>query len=326
MKILVTGANGLLGHHVVMQLLDRGEEVRIIVRSRKNIYFDISKVEVYEGNFALSHQLSEAAQGCDAIIHIAAVTATDLLSYNEYHKVNVIGSKVVTEVAKAEGIHKVVFVSTANTVGYGKKDNYSNENETIQYPFTRSYYARSKVEAEKLFVDLANSPQMHVVIINPAFMIGSFDTKPSSGKLMLMANRRNFMLVPRGGKNFVAVTDVAVAVCNALTLGRNGERYLAANENLSFEEFYKIQSRVGAYQQKIILVPDFLLEIAGKAGDVLRFFGLKTDLCSMNLNQLMIREYYDSHKAEKELDMPRKQLETAIEEALKWFEMNGYIK
>jgi nucleoside-diphosphate-sugar epimerase len=326
MKTLVTGANGLLGHHVVMQLLDRGEEVRVIVRSSKNIFFDVSKVELYQGNFALYDQLAEAALGCDSIIHIAAITATDLLAYNDYHRVNVLGSKIVTDVAKAMEIKNIVFVSTANTVGYGSEVKYSNENQPIQYPFTKSFYARSKVEAERLFTDLSAEKGMHVVIINPAFMIGSYDTKPSSGKLLLMGYRKRFMLVPRGGKNFVAVTDVATAVCNALTMGRNGERYLAVNENLSFEEFYKLQSRVGEYRQKIILLPDFLLEIAGKAGDVLRFFGLKTDLCSMNLNQLMIREYYDIHKAEKELDMPRKELETAIKEALEWFRTNGYMK
>ena len=52
MKILVTGANGLLGHHVVMQLLKLNHHVKIIVRSTRNIFFDLSAVEIIEGNFS----------------------------------------------------------------------------------------------------------------------------------------------------------------------------------------------------------------------------------------------------------------------------------
>ncbi|MFW9597100.1 MAG: NAD-dependent epimerase/dehydratase family protein, partial [Paludibacter sp.] len=88
MKILVTGANGLLGHHVVMQLLERKYDVRIIVRSTKDICFDLNKVEVELGNFTESSVFRKAAIGCDAVIHIAAVTATNLLNYHDYVPVN----------------------------------------------------------------------------------------------------------------------------------------------------------------------------------------------------------------------------------------------
>ncbi len=79
MKILVTGANGLLGHHVVMELLERHEQVSIIVRSTANIYFDLEQVEVFAGDFTDYETLKKAAEGCDAVIHAAAVTATNLL-------------------------------------------------------------------------------------------------------------------------------------------------------------------------------------------------------------------------------------------------------
>ena len=72
------------------------------------------------------------------------------------------------------------------------------------------------------------------------------DTKPSSGKLLLMAYRKRIMFVPSGGKNFVATSDVATTVCNALTEGKNGQHYLASGINLSFKEFYLLQSRIGA--------------------------------------------------------------------------------
>ena len=325
MKVLVTGANGLLGHHVVMQLQNANNDIRIILRGNPPIYFDMTNIESVGGNFFDYESLKIAADGCDAIIHIAAVTSTNLLHYQDYTKINVVSSATLISVADALKIHRLIFVSTANTIGFGNKDQPADETSTIEYPFTKSFYARSKVEAEKLFIEASNKPLRHVVIVNPTFMIGAFDTKPSSGKLMLMGYKKRIMFVPRGGKNFVAVTDVATAICNALSVGNNGERYLASGVNLSFKEFYQIQSRVGEYTQKIIVLPDILLKIAGKLGDTIRFFGIKSELCSMNLNQLIVQEYYNNQKAKNELALTSKSLEHAVNEALDWFKMTGKI-
>lgn len=319
MKILVTGANGLLGHHVVMQLQKANHDIRIILRGNPEIYFDMTNIESVGGNFTDYESLKIAADGCDAIIHIAAVTSTNLLHYQDYSEINVEGSATIIRVADELKINRIIFVSTANTIGYGSKEQLADETTAIEYPFTKSFYAQSKVVAEKLFVEASKKPERHVIIINSTFMIGAFDTKPSSGKLILMGYKKRIMFVPKGGKNFVAVTDVATVICNALTAGENGERYLVSGVNISFKEFYEIQSRVGEYTQKIIVLPDILLKIAGKFGDVVRFFEVKTELCSMNLNQLIIQEYYDNQKSKKELSLTSKPLEQAIREALDWF-------
>lgn len=326
MNVLVTGANGLLGHHVVMELLAEKHKVKIIVRSTQNIHFNLEKIETVVGDFTQSETLKMAATGCDAIIHIAAVTATDLLHYNDYRKVNVLASEQLISVADELNIKNLVFVSTANTIGYGTTESLADENAPIEYPFSSSFYARSKVEAEQLFVDYSKKPDRHVIIINPTFMIGAYDPKPSSGKLMLMGYKKRIMFVPRGGKNFVSVTDVAKACCHALAKGRNGERYLASGVNLSFKQFYMVQRKVGEYKQKLIVVPDFFLNIAGVIGDFIRKKGIKTEVCTMNLRQLMIREYYTNQKAKLELRLPEKSLVKSIEEALEWFKTNGMIK
>ncbi len=325
MKILVTGANGLLGHHVVMQLQQMKHKIRILLRGTRDVYFNTKEIEIIKGTFTDYNQMKSAADGCDTIIHIAAVTATDLLHYEDYRNVNIAGAANVIRVADDLSINKIVFVSTANTIGYGNPDKEADERCDIKYPFNKSFYARSKVEAEKLFVEASKKTGRHVIIINPTFIIGSHDVKPSSGKLILMGYKKRLMFVPKGGKNFVAATDVAKAVCKALTMGQNGDRYLASGVNLSFAEFFKLQSRVGEYQQNIIEIPDAFLEMAGKAGDFIRLFGVKTEICSMNLKQLIIQEYYSNKKAVKELKMPQKPIDEAIFEALVWFKENRYL-
>lgn len=319
MKVLVTGANGLLGHHVVSELLKRQHVVRIIVRSKRNIYFDLASVEVYEGNFADYHFLKEAASGCDAIIHIAALTITNLLHCEDYYKINVEASSQILKVSDELDINRLVFVSTANTIGYGTEKQLADENSMIEFPFSKSFYAQSKKEAEDFFIEASKKQNQHVVIINPTFMVGSHDPNPSSGKLLLLGYNRRLMFVPRGGKNFVAVTAVAKVVCNALTKGKNGEKYLVSGVNLSFKEFYQMQKSVCEYNQRIIELPHILLEFAGKAGDLIRMFNIKTEICSMNLNQLRVREYYDNKKAKTELNLPETDLKRAIKEAIDWF-------
>ena len=326
MRVLVTGANGLLGHHVVFELLKRKHQVVVIIRSEQNIYFDLNLVEVHIGNFTNYEQLKRAASGCDSIIHTAAVTATDLLLYQDYQKINTVGATLIIRVANELNIQNIVFVSTANTVGFGEPDYLADETFPVCFPFSKSFYARSKVEAEQVFKEAAQQTDKHIVIVNPTFIIGAFDPKPSSGKLILRAYRKRIVFIPRGGKNFVPVADVADVVCNALTQGRSGERYLVSGENLSFAEFYTLQKRIGNYNQLIIRIPDFFIEVLGKTGDLIRILGVKTEICSMNLNQLIIREYYTNSKAQKELGLKPTSIEKAIKEAIDWFNKQGMIK
>ncbi len=321
MKVLVTGANGLLGHHIVFELLKRNLQVAIIVRSTENIFFDLKAVEVIVGDFMDYDSLKYAATACNAIIHTAATTSTKLLYYQEYQNINSHGAALVVQVANVLNIHHLVFVSTANTIGYGNSNAVADETFPIESPFSNSFYAQSKVEAEEIFVKASKMPKNHVVIINPTFMIGAFDTKPSSGRLLLMAYKKRLMFIPKGGKNFVDVSAVGALVCNALNRGRNGERYLASGKNMSFREFYTLQKQIGNYKQLLIEIPDTILKLIARVGDLLRKMGIKTEINSMNVKQLIIREYYSNQKAKSELEMPDTDMKISISNAIDWFKL-----
>lgn len=325
MKILVTGANGLLGHQVINELIRRNEQVHCIVRSVYNIYFDKQKVELSEGDFTDRKALKKSIQGCDAVIHIAAVTSTKLLSSADYYRVNTEATKNLTAVCKECGVKNLVYVSTVNTIGYGSKHVPANEKEPFRTPFTESWYATSKKEAEGIIEAFSSEEGNRAIILHPAFMLGAYDTKPGSGRIILMAYKKPVMLVPGGGKNFVSARAVAIACCNALELGKNGEHYIAGNENLTFRSFYKELARVGGYRQKMYELPNWMIKLTGFAGDLIRRIGIAVDISTINLNQLIIKEFYDSRKAIVELRMPVIALEEAIQEALEWFKKTGKI-
>ena len=325
MKILVTGANGLLGHHVVMELLEHCEQVSVVVRSTANIYFNLQQVHVFTGDFTDYETLKKAASGCDAVIHAAAVTATHLLHYSDYEKVNVRGSANVLRACNELGINNIVFISSSNTIGYGTSENPSNEHSPIQFPFIHSHYSQSKLAAEQLFFEASQMPDKHIIIINSCFLIGGYDTKNSSGRLVKMGYKKPVLFIPRGGKNFVSARKVARAACNALTMGKNGEKYLVCGENLSFRDFFERQKYAGKYRQIMIRLPDFLLLFAGRIGDMLRKTGIKTDLSLVNMRQLIIREFYTGKKADENLHLPQFHLENAIIEAINWINIKKKV-
>lgn len=321
MKVLITGGNGLLGHNTILRLLLEGHIVHAIVRKRESLLVQHDNLYIFEGNFLDYDSLLLASTGCDAIVHIAA--ATDMsLPYSQFEKVNVGGSRNVVAVARSLDIKRIVYISTLNTIGYGTSEQLADESFQMQYPFTNSYYATTKAMAEDLFLEEAKHEGRHIVIINPGFMIGGYDTKPSSGQLLLMAYRKPIMVVPQGGKCFVHVEDVALAVVNALTLGRNAEKYIVGMHNMTLVDFYKLQKRVCGYKQLLIPIPCWIVNVVGLLGDGLRKIGVKTQVQSINTRQLCIREYYSNAKAMAELKLSETSLERAISDSICWLKRN----
>lgn len=323
MTILLLGGNGLLGHNVLKALLQRGHSVHALVRRREALHTEgmpaVERMTVLEGSLLDDDMLAVAAQGCEAIVNCAGVTDMSLLRYEDYLPVNRDLCRRLTQLMEGQGISRLVHTGTANTIGYGSPAAPADEGAPMQAPFTRSFYAQSKREGEALLLRYAEAhPERHVVVVCPGFMVGAYDTKPSSGALLLAGYRRRLMPVPSGGKSFVAVADAAEAVANALTQGRSGQRYLLTGENLTLKEFYRRQAQVCGYRQRQVSLPDGLLRLAGWLGDGLRWLGIRTQLSTRNVRQLMVREYYDNRRSREELSMPSTPLAQAIADFFAW--------
>jgi nucleoside-diphosphate-sugar epimerase len=309
--VFLTGTNGLLGTNLVNLLLERGYCVKGLLR-------DISKysgsphknLELFEGNLTDDH--SEIIKKCDYVIHAAAETSQSLLYYEDYQKINVEATKCLFDVARRSKVKKFIFVSSANTLGYGSFSDPGTELTNIKAPFDLSMYARSKSEAEDFLLE--EKGKTDVIIVNPSFMIGPHDTKPSSGKLILMYWNKKIVLYPPGGKNFVYVKDVAQGIINSLETGVSGEKYLLVNENLSYGDFLrKLKFHTGR-RQIFIKVPGALLKLAGYFGDLLRFAKIKTGVSSVNMKILCTKNFYSNDKSIRELKLNYHPIEIAIEQ------------
>lgn len=318
MKVLLLGATGLLGHNVLQQLAASGHHVVALVRNRHALMLETPDTMVVEGSPTDQATLRQSASGCDAIVNCAGVTDMSLLHREDYMAVNATLCDNVVSTMEALGIRCLVHTSTANTIGYGSAGRPADESAPMQEPFTKSYYAESKLTGEQTVLAAAGRhADWHAVVVNPGYMLGPMDVKPSSGRMLLAAYRRPLMFAPRGGKAFVDVRDVAAAVVSALTRGANGSRYLAVNSHacLGIKELYQMQARTIGYRQRVVTLPDWLLLAAGAVGDGLRRVGVRTELSTRNVRQLLVREYYDNRRAVGDLMMP----ETDIEESIRHF-------
>lgn len=316
MKVLVTGANGFLAAYIIRNLLSRGEEVYGMLRygadTRNLDGVDFSAVY---GNIIDKKDILEATAGMDVIIHAAAVTSPSAKA-SEYHIINVMASQYVLEAAIQNGCKRIVYVSTSNTVGFGTKSNPGNEEMQISPEYQKNGYAVSKLKAEQIFIDAANKGMIEAVIVNPSFMIGYNATGGSTMRIFNMFLKSNPLIVPRGGKNFIYVDDAAKAICNAMYSGKNGKRYLAVNENLTYAEFFSKVEHISRMKKRRIIIPDSLLLTAGATCSLLNFFGLNLDLSKANARILTKSSFYTPARAISELGLPQTGIETAIREAL----------
>jgi nucleoside-diphosphate-sugar epimerase len=315
-KIFVTGINGLLGTNLTKDLLESGFIVKGLLRDITR-YKGIThkNLELIQGN--LFGDLTKTLDDIDCVIHIAAETRQNLTNYQHYKNINYNATVQLFHTAIRCKVKKFIFVSTVNTLGYGSLNAPGNEQSTIKPPFTNSFYAKSKLEAENHLLNLKD--KIDVTIINPTFMLGAYDTKPSSGKIIMMGWPKKVIFYPPGGKNFVHVKDVSRGIINSLEKSINGERYIMANENLTYKEFFKRLNIITKQKPLMIKVPKPLLLIVGYLGDVLRLFKIKTSLSSTNMKILCINNYYSNKKSINHLNVAYQPIDNAITDAVNYF-------
>ncbi|MGQ8337167.1 NAD-dependent epimerase/dehydratase family protein [Sunxiuqinia sp. A32] len=328
MKILVTGANGLLGSNLIRKLLQKNIEAKAFVRPNSNLLsLKGVGVEIFKGNILNHNDLQKALKDCQAVVHAAANTSQWPNDFEHYEKINIHATQLLLEESRKEGIDRFIHVSSANVFGPGTKENPGNEHSPFTLQQSKSGYMQSKYVAQKLVLDFAKKYQFPATVVNPTFMLGKYDAKPSSGQMLLMAYGKKLMPCPRGGKNFIHVEDVSDGIINAIAKGKNGSCYLFANENLSYNEFFGKMRQVCGYPQKQIQIPKPITDLAGNIGSIYEnLTTLPAKLNRINSQLLVTDNYYSAQKAITELGLKQTRVEIAIQDALEWFDEFDYLK
>jgi dihydroflavonol-4-reductase len=174
-----------------------------------------------------------ALKGVDAVFHCAASTTQSRWLRKEHRISNVVASMHVLSACRAARVDRLVHCSSAVTCGVPVDEELVTEDTqpAAGLAGVPDGYAASKRMAE---IVMLAAEGIDVVVVNPGFMFGPFDVKPSSGRLILSAARGSPIGWPTGCNNFVDARDVANGMIVALERGRAGERYIFWGGNLTY--------------------------------------------------------------------------------------------
>jgi len=328
MKILVTGADGLLGSNLVRELLNRGHNIRAFVQpGRQQKTLEGLSLEKFPGNLLNTYEVIKSAEGCDAVIHCAASTSVWPTRSEIVNKVNIEGTKNIISAVHQNKIQRMIYVGTANSFGFGSKENPGVEGNSYKSAMYGLDYMDSKYKAQQVILNEVKENSLPAIIVNPTFMFGPYDSNPSSGAMIVALYKGKVPGYTSGGRNYICAKDTAVAIANALTKGRVGECYILGNQNLSYKEaFGKIAATIGV-KPPSISIPSVFAKLYGRVGSLIGTVTGKTPAISYPLSRIACDEHYFSPaKAVRELELPQTPIETGIKECFEWLKENDYLK
>jgi len=326
--ILITGADGMLGSSICRIALEQGYAVRAFIMPGRatNTLSDLP-IEMYYGDILDMESLELAMKGCQYVINVAANTTLWPRRLSIIQRVNFEGVTNITQLVEKFQIKRFIQIGTANSFNHGPMSNPGNEQSPFQGNQFKLDYIDSKYAAQQFLLNKFKTDGLPVIIVNPTYMIGPFDSGPTSGKMILELFRDNLPGYPSGGKNFVFSGDVALAVVNAISRGRIGECYIAGNENLSFELFLKTACDARNKPFKVRRVSSMVMLSIGFFASIAARITRRPPKLSYTMAKLALEnQYYSPEKARSELAMPSTPIKEAVNQCLTWWEENAYLE
>lgn len=325
-KVFVTGADGLLGSNLVRELLNRGYKVRAFMqKARKTNTLEGLSIEQFEGDLLNKESIVEGMQGCHYVIHAAASTSIWPTRNQLVRKINIEGTLHVAESALAHSVERMVYVGTANSYGFGSKETPGHEQKPYSADKYKLDYMDSKYEAHQLVLQFIEKG-LNAIVVNPTFMIGPFDSGPSSGAMIVAICKKKIRGYTSGGRNYICVRDAAIGIANGLTMGRTGEGYILGNANLTYQEIFSKIATVAAVKPPGLSVPSWAVLMAGHLASLKSTVSKKPPMLSSNMAKIAVdKHYFSAKKAVEELQLPQTPIEVGIKEAFDWFKTNNYL-
>ncbi len=271
MKVFVTGGTGFIGGHVVRKLRARSDEVTALVRDpgRGAVLTDLG-CDLVSGSLADKDAIRAGMEGCDAVIHGAAVyeVGVPASAHQAMYEANVAGTENVLRAALEAKVARVVYISTVavfgNTAGQVVDETY----EPPGTSFT-SYYEQTKYEAHKLAKRLIADEGLPCVIVQPGGVYGP-DDHSAVGQQMnqFLAGKMPLIAFPETGFNLVHVEDVADGVLLALDGGKVGESYVLGGQITTMRELIGSLGHVAGKKPPKRALPTALMKAMTPIGPV----------------------------------------------------------
>ncbi len=326
-NVVVTGASGLLGGNLAAELIASGARVSAIRRgSTKISHLDDLAIEWHDAELGSIEALTRAFTGADAVFHCAAAVTVVRDVTPAMTAANVTGTANVIEACIAAGVKRLVH--TSSVVAVGLSTNGAPCDETSPWNFDSEglvdAYSITKHQAEQV-VNAARD-RLDCVIVNPTYMFGPRDARPSSGKLIVDLVRRRVPGWTPGYNNFVDVRDVARGMIAAWQRGGRGERYILGGHDLTYREVMRQICREAGVRPPRFRVPRPIAALVGKWGDRIERRGKEPVVNSTQIRYAFTDKFrFTSGKAQRELGYQIGPLEPAVRDAVAWFRAHSML-
>ncbi len=329
-KIIVTGATGLVGSHLLVKLtqehkeviaLYRNEEAKKLVNKLFSYYNkseDYNKVVWQKVDINDLKRLKIIFKGAKTIYHTAALVSFEKRDAKKLYETNVIGTKNVLEAIEYNDVSSFVFISSVASIRNKNSAGYFVEEGTVDGNRNWTDYAKSKTKSEKLVLE-AKRGGLKTVIVNPGVILGPGEISRSSTAIFNTI-KQGLSFYTLGINGFVDVRDVVDAVLLLNELENTADRYVCVGDNVTFKYLFDTISKAMNVSSPKYKANQFLLAIAWRIESVLAKIKQRDPkLTKENTSSALEVIRYDSSLLKNELSMKFRSLEEACENAAKFF-------
>ena len=322
MKILVTGATGFLGSHLVPLLRAAGHQVRALGRTRPPPSWSEgdNPVTFVTADLKERSEVQRALEGVEAIYHLAGMVSFRNEDSRKMYALHVDATRELLRDVDALGTKpRIILASTSGTIAVSKTQRVGSEAD--DYPIEvvgRWPYYLSKIYEEKLALELCRARGIPLIILNPSLLMGPGDTRLSSTWTVVKFLQRDIPAMPGGGMSFVDVRDVASAALTALHRGEVYGRHLMG-VNMSMAEFFSRLEHLTGVPAPVVKLPKRLTILGAYALEKLADWrGLKP---ALDPQEVEVGEHWfwcDSSKATSELSFEARDAYETLHDTVKF--------
>ncbi len=328
MRVLLTGGTGFLGKNVARHLALAGHELRVLARASSNLDGLPAGIDVARGDVTDADSLRRAAQGCGAVLHMAAMVKLWAPDRQRFDRVNVGGFQNALAAAKGVGA-RLLYTSSFIAVGPTGAEP-ADESRTHPGDRYRNDYERTKALADALARQAAAAGD-DIVMLYPAVVYGPGDL--TDGNLVVPMLRDHLQgkfpgIIGPGDRlwSYAFVEDVAAGHAAALVKARKGERYFLCGENVTMNGLFERLREVTGSAPPKRHIP---YAVSSLLGGSLWAWAELTGHPPLRTHQLVdvFREHwaYSPNKAERELDYKPTPVKEGLRRTVAWLREQGLV-